>query len=60
MLMLMAEASLLKLENVQDDHDEPEGQFTKVNNRRALRARMSKICFHTVSSDAGRLSENSQ
>jgi len=49
----------LELKKVQNDHDEPEGQFTKVNNRCALRAKKSKRCFHCIHSDVGQLPENS-
>jgi hypothetical protein len=46
--------------NIQNDHDEPVGQFTEVNNRCALRPKNSKRCFHYVNSDAGQLPENSR
>jgi hypothetical protein len=48
------EASLLELKKVQDGHDENKGEFMKVNNRCALRARKSKRRFHYTHSDVGR------
>jgi hypothetical protein len=55
------EASLLELENVQDDHDEPKGQFTRANNRCTLRAKRVRDAFTVYfKSDAGRFPENTR
>jgi hypothetical protein len=53
------EASLLEVETVQNDHDEPEGQFTRANNRCTLRAKQVRDAFTVYfNSDVGRLPEN--
>jgi hypothetical protein len=42
------EASLLELKNVQDDHDEPEGRFTDVSNKCALRHKRVRDSFTSL------------
>jgi hypothetical protein len=55
------EASLLELENVQDDHDEPDGQFTRANNRCTLRSKIVKDAFTIYfNSNVGRFPEHNR
>jgi len=53
------EASLLEVETVQNDHVDPEGQFTRANNRCTLRAKRVRDAFTVYfNSDVGRLPES--
>jgi hypothetical protein len=53
------EASLLEIETVQNDHVDPEGQFTRANNRCTLRAKRVRDAFTVYfNSDVGRLPES--